>query len=311
MGYPCSMFIFSIPDATTPEMFPVHLFYPRSHHTSNVPCPSFSLPVPTSAWMEPKRNSHGSASLARADRKKTLGISSGSLGEKYSWISPLKFALLPLNPHWKSGEVFPNGMSSHELGTLWFPALPCMQSVERTPPCMENMEVFWRVKYSWISSLKSDLLPIYPHWKTREGFPNRMNPHKSQIPIPPCMECTKFCPPWEQNILGFHLQNCSLGTPTENPGKFFQTGWALMSHGCAPALYGMHGCSAHFGGEIFPDFSPEIDSAPYLLTLEFLGSFSKWDEPPRVPFPTSHRREFPGAAAARRSAPNAASVDYF
>lgn len=106
MGYPCSMFIFSIPDATTPEMFPVHLFYPRSHHTSNVPCPSFSLPVPTSAWMQPKRNSHGSASLARADRKKTLGISSGSLGEKYSWISPLKFALLPLNPHWKSGEVF-------------------------------------------------------------------------------------------------------------------------------------------------------------------------------------------------------------
>lgn len=186
-----------------------------------------------------------------------------------------------------------------------------MQSVERTPPCMENTEVFWRVKYSWISSLKSDLLPIYPHWKTREGFPNRMNPHKSQIPIPPCMECTKFCPPWEQNILGFHLQNCFLGTPTENPGKFFQTGWALMSHGCAPALYGMHGCSAHFGGEIFPDFSPEIDSAPYLLTLEFLGSFSKWDEPPRVPFPTSHRREFPGAAAARRSAPNAASIDYF
>lgn len=123
------------------SMFNVHLFYPRSHHTWNVLSPSFpsqipphlecstsifSSPVPTSAWMKPKRNSHGSASLARADRKKTLGISSGSLGEKYSWISPLKFTLLPVNPHWKSWEVFPNGMSSHELGNSGFqPFLAC------------------------------------------------------------------------------------------------------------------------------------------------------------------------------------------
>lgn len=84
-----------------------------------------------------------------------------------------------------------------------------------------------------------------------------------------------------------------------------------MSYGCAPALYGMYRHSAHFGGEIFPGFSPKIDSAPYLPILEIMGSFPKWDEPPRVPFPTSHPREFPGAAAARRSAPNAASVDYF
>lgn len=34
-----------------------------------------------------------------------------TLGVKYSWISPLKLALLPVNPHWKPWEFFPNGPS--------------------------------------------------------------------------------------------------------------------------------------------------------------------------------------------------------
>lgn len=165
------------------------------HGIWNVPCPSFasqtpphlecsislfSIPVPTSARMEPERNLHGSASLGREASRKTLGISPASLGEEYSWISPLKFASLPVNPHWKFWEVFPNGMSPHKLWTLWFPTFPCMESMERIPPCTEVLPTV-RVKYSRISPLKLALLPIYPHWKFREVFSNGMSPHRSHF----------------------------------------------------------------------------------------------------------------------------------